>query len=228
MINNRFLIRSKELIRRAIRLIDWENLRDREYNFARRYIIGNSARILDVGACESLLPLYLAKNGFKVTAFDFRKYLYSHSNLINIKGDFLNNSLPDNYYDYVVLISTIEHIGFGSYGAPIYEDGDFKTMSEVKRILKPDGKIVITFPFTDKHTIIQGFERWYDINRVKNLFEGLNILAEEYYIPTSKLLGRWGNFAPASLEQIKQVKERLGYPGCACYLVSLVPRNYFL
>ena len=159
-----------------------------------------------------------------MSVYDFRKYPERHPNLSNIKGDFLQNNLPHNVFDYVVMISTIEHIGFSSYGAPVYEDADFWAMSEAKRVLKPNGKIVITFPFTGKHRIIPGFERWYDIDRVKRLFTGLHILAEEYYIPDRKLFGRWINFAPASLEEIQQVEEKFGCQGCACYVVSPVTR----
>ena len=128
MRHNKFIVRIRELMRRAIRFFDWESNRDREYNFARRHIVGDGVKVLDVGCCDSLLPLYLAKKGFRMTAFDFRKYFEHHPNLSIIEGDFLQNNLSDNAFDYVVMISTIEHIGFGSYGAPFYEDGDLRAI----------------------------------------------------------------------------------------------------
>ncbi len=225
--HNKLLVRFRELMRRAIRILDYESNRDREYSFARRNIVGKGAKVLDIGGCESLLPLFLAKQGFQVVVYDFRKYSEHHPNLTSIQGDFLQNNLPENAFDYVVMISTIEHIGFESYGAPVYEDADFRVMSEVKRVLRPNGKIVITFPFTSKHKIIPRFQRLYDIDRVRRLFSSLHILAEEYYIPNRRLFKKWINFAPASLEEIQHVKEKIGSHGCACYVVSPTPRIHF-
>ncbi|MDD3774000.1 MAG: class I SAM-dependent methyltransferase [Patescibacteria group bacterium] len=189
--------------------------------------MSKGAKVLDIGGCESLLPLFLAEQGFKVTVYDFRKYPEHHANLTNIKGDFLENKLPKDSFDYVVLISTIEHMGFGSYGAPIYKNADFRAMSEIKRILKPNGKIIITFPFVGKHKIIAGFERWYDLNRTKKLFANLHILAEEYYVPNHKLFGRWLNFAPSSLKEIQQVENNFKHQGCACFVASPNSRSHF-
>ena len=222
--HNSQVIYFREFLRRCLRIFDWESSRDREYNFARRNIVGNKRNVLDVGGCESILPLQLAKKGFNVTVVDFRDYPKNYLNINSIKGDFLRTSFTDYSFDYVVLISTIEHIGFGSYGAPIYEDGDLLAMDKAKRVVKPNGKIIITFPFVGKHQIIPGFERWYDIERVKLLFEGLYILSEEYYIPDRRLFGRWVNFAPASLEQMSYIiGNKGGYQGCACYVVSPSP-----
>lgn len=159
------IVRFREVMRRAIRLLDRESNRDCEYNIARRHDVGEGIGVLDAGGCGSLLPLALAKRGAQVTVYDFRKNPEDHPNLSTIQGDFLRNNLPESVYDYVVMISTIEHIGFGSYGAPIHEDGDLMAMSQAKHALKPNGKIVITLPFTGEHRIVPGFERWYDVER---------------------------------------------------------------
>jgi hypothetical protein len=222
LLKQRLMVRLKELLRRSVRIFDWESNRDREYNFARRNIVGKGIRVLDIGGCDSLFPLYLARQSLRVTVMDFRSYHENHPNLTSIQGDFLKNNFMDNSFDTVSMISTIEHIGFGSYAAPLYQDGDFLAMAEVKRILNPTGRLVITFPFAEKHSIVPGFERWYDIDRAKLLFAGLHVLAEEYYIPGKKLLGKTVNFAPASLDDFQQVT-----CGCACYVVSKIPRLHF-
>jgi SAM-dependent methyltransferase len=223
MRDRKLMVRLRELIRRLLRVLDYQSNRDCEYNFCRRHIVGKGAKVLDVGGTGSLLPLLLAKRGFKVTVYDSRLYREHHLNITAVRGDFLRNSLPNSAFDYVVMVSTIEHIGLGSYGAPVHEDGDLRAMSEAERILKPGGKVVLTFPFTGKLKVIPGSERWYDLNRVRRLFSGLHILAEEYYIPDRKLFGRWVSFAPCSLEEIRHVEERFGCQGCACYVVSPRP-----
>ncbi len=53
-----------------------------------------------------------------VTVCDVRRYSETHPNLTVVEGDFLHNSFPDTVFDLVVMVSTIEHIGFGSYGDP--------------------------------------------------------------------------------------------------------------
>jgi 2-polyprenyl-3-methyl-5-hydroxy-6-metoxy-1,4-benzoquinol methylase len=84
------------IARRILRLCDWETNRDREYSFALRHIVGDGKKVIDIGGCDSLIPLLLARKGFKVTVFDFRKYSKKHPNLVTIQGDFLQNDLPEH------------------------------------------------------------------------------------------------------------------------------------
>lgn len=216
-----------EAERRFVRLFNGKTGRDVEYDFACRNILGGESKILNVGGCESLLSLMLAKRGFKVTVFDFRSYPESHPNLTSIKGDFLENELPDDSFDYVMLISTIEHIGFGSYQAPHYENGDIKAISEVKRVLSSDGRAILTFPFNDKHKVIEGLERWYDVDRVKQLFQDMYILKEEHWIPETKIFGRSFKWKPGTLREAQTSFENHNCQrhcqSIACYVVSNNP-----
>lgn len=223
--HGRLKVRIREAERRFLRLFNFKSGRDVEYDFAHRNVFGDGVKILDVGGCESLLPLMLAKRGFEVTVYDFRRYTESHSNLTTIEGSFLENKLPDDSFDYVILISTIEHIGFGSYQAPCYGDGDMKAMAEVKRVLSPSGRAILTFPFTLEHTVLEGFERWYDVNRVRQLFQDMYILKEEHWVPELKALGRWIKWKPGTLREAQISFEHCGYQSVACYVVSLNPPN---
>lgn len=228
--HGRIRVRIRELERRAVRFLGGLSNRDAEYDFAYRQVIGEGRSVLDLGGSESLLPLQFAKRGHSVTVYDFREYPESHPNLASVQGDFLVNGLPDGSFDFVVMVSTIEHIGFGSYGAPVQTDADFAAMSEARRVLKPSGRIVVTFPFASKEHCIPHFERWYDLSRVQRLFEGMYVLAEEYYVPHTRVLGRVVKFLPASLEQIASVDDVVETYGCACnacYAVSPVPRAHF-
>ena len=187
--------------------------------------------LLDVGGSESLLPIQHARRGFSVSVYDFRKYPEKHPRLSTIQGEFLTNKIKDNSFDFVVMISTIEHIGFGSCGAPVVKDGDFSAMAEAKRILKPSGRVVLTLLFASKKYIVNGFERWYDITRVKRLFQGMYVFAEEYFVPNRKVYGRVIKWLPASLKQISNeddVIKRWGYQCNACCVVSKIPRSHFV
>mgnify|MGYP006285663613 CR=1 FL=1 len=220
--NNKIMVRLREALRRGVRLLDLESNRDVEYGFARRHVTGEGASVLDVGGCGSLLNLYLARKGFRVTVFDARPYHEQHPNIESVTGDFLENELPESSFDFVTLISTIEHIGFGSYGAPTHEDGDFDAMEQVKRVLKPEGKIIVTFPFTGEHKVIPGFERWYDRERAARLFDGLHVHVSEYYVPDTTFLGR-RFFSPSTPEHIAQTERLYNCQGCACFVLSPQP-----
>ena len=219
-------VRLRELERRTVRFLGGLSNRDLEYEFAYRQVVGEQASVLDVGGCESLLPLKLARRGYAVTVYDFRAYPESHPNLTSIRGDFLDNRLPDKSFDFVLLISAIEHFGFGSYGAPAYQDGDFRAMAEARRVVKPSGRIVLTFPMASRPHEVAGFERWYDIARVRRLVAGLHILAEEFYVPHTWFLGRVVKWLPASLDQITDVDDVVKRYGCqcvGCYSLSQTP-----
>jgi len=61
----------------------------------------------------------------------FGGYPETHPNLTVVEGDFLVNSLPDAAFDLVVMVSTVEHIGFGYYGDPVIEYGDRIAIQQV-------------------------------------------------------------------------------------------------
>ena len=82
-----------------------------------RHLRSDDRRILDFGGFESLLPLSFAALGHHVTVLDQRPYPFSppelrpsardiFGDLVGLAGDF----------DAVLSISTIEHLGLGSYG----------------------------------------------------------------------------------------------------------------
>ena len=109
--------------------------------------------VLDIGTGTfgvPLVPFYLAKHGAIVYCLDFDKnfklleeYAYKYGfgdyvkkKKLNIKiGDTRNLPFPDNFFDRVSAISSIEHIPY---------DGDIQAIREIMRVLKPDGKAVIT------------------------------------------------------------------------------------
>jgi len=99
---------------------------------------------------------------------------------------------PDNYFDRVVAVSTIEHIGLGAYNDPNYNNGDFIAMMELTRVLKKGGKMLITLPFGAKHPLVKHHytsQRITDERRLKQLIGKMLIEKENYYIRQGK--GRW-------------------------------------
>jgi ubiquinone/menaquinone biosynthesis C-methylase UbiE len=104
-----------------------------------------------------------------------------------VKADIRQTGLPDNFFDAIIVISTIEHIGMPAYGQEVIEeDGDLKAMKEIQRIVKPGGYIFLTTPFRGKELIIEPGERQYSAQRLKQLMEDLKPIIIKIYAPKRK------------------------------------------
>lgn len=72
-------------------------------------------------------------------------------------------------FDFVLSISSIEHDGLGRYGDPIDPNGDLKSMTEMRKMLTPTGKLIIAFP-VGPDQLIWNAHRIYGPIRLKMLF----------------------------------------------------------
>ena len=220
-------VRTREGLRRILRLLGGRSCRDVEYDFAYRNVVGKQLRILDIGGCDSLLPIAFAKAGHMVTVYDFRLYPEHHPNLTVIQGDFLHNELPANSFDVVIMVSTLEHIGLGGYGAPEYSHADFEVMKEIRRILVAGGKAMLTFPFNERDRVIPQFERWYTRERLQRLFDGWSVLDTEFWVAEKKLIGQWIKWRPATVQEAAQAYGKIGIQGVTCFALCSRPIDWW-
>lgn len=125
--------------------------------------------VLDFGGVESLLPLTFAGLGYHVTVWDQRPYPFAHSLLTTVRGDILH---PDKArlgpFDLIVSVSTIEHLGLGSYGDMPMEDADERAVATLWSMVKPGGRLIATVP-VGRATVHPGF-RVYDRHRLRRVF----------------------------------------------------------
>ena len=161
-----------------------------EYSFVTRNLPCIPTKVLDVGSCGSYFPLILAGLGYEVVSIDLREYsIIRHlkfENFTFIKEDIKKITLPDNLFNTIIAVSTIEHIGIGGrYGEDSCLRGDIAALKQMTRILKMGGEIFLTFPF-GKYKIIKPFCRIYDSKSVKELIGDLSIEKEEYYMQDGK------------------------------------------
>jgi SAM-dependent methyltransferase len=138
-----------------------------------------SGRILDVGCCESSISIELASLGFEVWGIDSRPYGLTHPNFRFVCADICNPPLPENYFDRVLAISTIEHVGIGHYGDPRGNEKDLFALEAVYRLLKPGGRLLISAPFG--HRRMDAFTRVYDAEQFRRLLQGFKILKIEWH-----------------------------------------------
>jgi len=155
-------------------------------------------RVLDIGSGGSILPTFLLSKGCIVYSTDidenFIKIQTQYiqrlklEHLVNIGRfkieiqDARNLSYPEQSFDRVTAISSLEHIS---------GEGDCRAMREIARVLVPGGRAVITVP-CDNYYVEKKYgpdrdylyERWYDPTAIrKRLIEpsGLVVKKIEYF-----------------------------------------------
>ncbi|MEN4006020.1 MAG: DUF268 domain-containing protein [Methanobacteriaceae archaeon] len=110
----------------------------------------------------------------------------------------------DEFFDTVIAVSTIGHVGLGLYGDPIHDNADIMAVQEIYRILKPDGSFIVTTPFAAKYRLAKygkGYERYYDADTISKLFKGESfyIKGKEFFVGKQRF-----NWVSASEEEGQQ------------------------
>jgi SAM-dependent methyltransferase len=150
------------------------------------------ARILDVGSAESTFPLSAASLGYQVTAIDPRRLQYSHPNLESFAGLLEDWTVPAEPFAAAFLISTVEHVGLGAYGEGAYgnpdhgKGADLALLQRIKRLLAPDGFMVLTTPFGER--AVTDLERIYDEESLDELLSGWEILEQRMVVRRDSLI----------------------------------------
>ncbi len=142
--------------------------------------------VLDVGYLESSLGISLATAGFSVTGIDIRPADLSHPNFTALHADICKNTLPSNHFHYVILLSTLEHIGLETlYGKVDSKSSDQKAIQECLRVLKPGGTLLITTPVAKKFRK-DSFMRVYTPGRLKKLLTRAQVKSLQFFAPDTK------------------------------------------
>jgi 2-polyprenyl-3-methyl-5-hydroxy-6-metoxy-1,4-benzoquinol methylase len=93
--------------------------------------------VLDLGCGDGKTGKKLLDKGFQVHACDMDVNRFEFKDAIPFKAGNLNDRLPyeDNSFDYVILMEVIEHVYNPQH-----------VVSEIKRILRPGGKLILSTP----------------------------------------------------------------------------------
>lgn len=111
------------------------------YKFASQYVVNK--KVLDVACGTGYGSKYLLSQGAKEVvgvdisdeAIKYARQHYTDDKLIFLKADATNLSFPESFFDVVVSFETIEHL-----------ENYQKYLSEINRILKTDGILLISSP----------------------------------------------------------------------------------
>lgn len=175
--------------------------------FSRLQYLGEKEKrkILDVGCYYSNFPIQLATMGFKTWAIDPEPYLLTHPNFVFVNGDVTDTEFKSNTFDVVTSVSTIEHIGIGHYKDQVEKDGDKKAISEIRRIMKPKGKLLISIP-VNKTFRIGKTQRFYDTKSINELLSPEFKLQEVVYF--RELKDKWVRTKYSEIPNYKGEKTR--------------------
>jgi len=132
--------------------------------------------ILDAGCCESKIVIELASLGYKVYGLDLGKYYFKHKNFTFVNEDITVNSFPNDLFDRIIAVSSLEHIGLGRYDKT-QTNGDLIALKELARVLKKMGKLIITLPFGKP--IDTDWYRVYNVKRLMSMFKEADLIIEK-------------------------------------------------
>lgn len=116
-----------------------------EYPWAlERAALRAGSRVLDVGAGDSIFPVYLAARGHRVTAVDLKfdgSLGERHGVPIDyVPADMTAMPLPSETFDAIFCISVIEHLPDEAVPA---------ALSEMHRVLRPGAPLLLTTDYYD-------------------------------------------------------------------------------
>ena len=146
------------------------------YCIATEWIKGRA--VLDIACGEGYGSGLLARTAAEVIGVDISKSTieaarikYQRSNLQFIQGAADQIPAQDNYFDVVVSFETIEH-----------HDRHEEMMSEIKRVLKPDGVLIISSPDKRYYSDKPGYSNPF---HVKELYqEQFEVLLKKHFKQT--------------------------------------------
>lgn len=131
-----------------------ENSLEHLHRYAIAAELAHNKNVLDIACGEGYGTGLIAQNALKVTGIDIdeitikeAKKKYRNSNLEFHTSDICDIPIPDGSFDLIVCFETIEHL-----------ENQIKALSELKRVLKKDGILLISTPnkaeYSDKPNYI--------------------------------------------------------------------------
>lgn len=163
--------------------------------------ISNPCKTLVFGCFNDFAAIQLASVGFEVVGFDIVDNVFNHPSFQAVKGDFLQTAreFSDESFDLAFALSSLEHAVVDSDGR-VREDGDQSVTAEIFRLLKKDGRFLLTVPFGQSGLFPRDKPRYrkYDRKALRQLLKSYQIYHSSYFGCTKN--GAWLPCAPETLE----------------------------
>ncbi len=210
-------------IKHNFRLITMTNERIFEYPWVLMRCRVKHGKISDFGCKGSLLVPYLSSLKYEVYGIDLAEGLDYSSHLLDnyttfkfVKSDIRKTPFSDDFFDVSFSISTLEHI-FSDKMVP----EDKLALKEIVRVTKPNGQILISFPYGAGEVSKGHIGYPYKIYNKKSLKEFLDmprLVVEEigYFIKKPPV------WVETSREEIEDLDNTMETKGTVCISLKKV------
>ena len=194
--------------------------RDIEWSWIVVNLPRGPGKALDFGCGISYLALIAARRGFETTAIDLTPvhWFYIHHNLDFIQKDIFDLGFTPETFDLIINCSSIEHVGLvGRYNVKeSHPDGDIEAMGEMRRLLKPEGRMLLTIP-VGQDAVSPLLHRVYGKRRLTRLLHSYIIEKEEYWIKNDR--NQW-----ISTEKSKalDLETNRNFYGLGCFVLQAI------
>lgn len=146
----------------------------------RSLLLPPGSRVLDVGSRWSVLPLYLVALGYRTVAVDLDEILLGRSGPDLVKADLRASPFRSASFDAAVMVSTLEHVGVGWYDTRTDSEDDLRIMRELRRLVKPGGRLMITVPVGRGG--VGRTQRAYDRERLRMIIQGWAVEERFFFV----------------------------------------------
>ncbi|MDR1514734.1 MAG: DUF268 domain-containing protein [Synergistaceae bacterium] len=159
-----------------------------------------------VDLSSSLYFVSIASAFIPVRCYDYRPAEIRLTGLECGRADITNLPFEDNSIKSLSCMHVMEHIGLGRYGDPFDPKGDLRGISEMIRVLAPEGNLLFVVPVGGVPKLQFNAHRIYTYRQIKEYFRSLEL--EEFSLVTDK-----GSFVENASEDDSNQQAY----GCGCF-----------
>lgn len=153
-----------------------------------------SGKVLDVGSSSTVMWANFFPDQFSFYGVDINT-VSPNKKVKFYQSDIRNTPFRSNFFDAVICVSTLEHIGVvGRYHSNDDPLGDKKAMEEITRITKKGGRLFLTIPFGRADVL--PINKLYTRSRLLPMLSGWKIITQEYF----KFNTQFGYWIPVSAD----------------------------
>jgi hypothetical protein len=172
-------------------------------------ILKQTNPVLHIDISSSLYFCSIVSAFVPIEFYDYRPPKLFLNNLDINSADLMNLPFENNSIRSLSCMHVVEHIGLGRYGDSLDPDGDLKAITELSRVVAPNGDLLVVLPIGGEPKIMFNAHRIYSYDQIISYFSGFD-LREFSLIPDNKI--EEGIIFNAS----KDLADECTY-GCGCF-----------
>lgn len=186
----------------------WNTTAPEIYYLAERWKKLGFKKILDMGCGFGRNAIYLAKQGFEISAFDLSEHSIAMTEEkakaagVELKDLFVSDMLEltyeDNTFDCMLAMNVISHTD---------TEGFFDCLSEIKRMLKPNGEAYFTVGSKESFWFNNPICKIVDENTRIRVEDGPENGIPHFYINDKDCLEMFNDFTIISIKNIRVLTE---------------------